>query len=62
MLSLRRRIALLVIAVAAGASSTAALPGYCPSRFQTDEFGNGQTYDCYLSDQDDDYCYYDCYL
>jgi len=60
MLSLRRSIALLVIAVAALLAPTAT--AYCPSRFQTAQFGDGQPYTCWLTGQDDDYCYYDCYL
>jgi hypothetical protein len=60
MLSLRRSIALLVIVAAVLLAPAAA--AYCPSSFQTARFGGGQAYDCYLSDYDDDYCYYDCYL
>jgi hypothetical protein len=60
MLSLRRSIVLLVIGAAALLAPAAS--AYCPSRFQTAQFGDGQPYDCYLIDQDDEYCYYDCYL
>jgi hypothetical protein len=60
MLFLRRSIALLVIAAATLLAPAAA--AYCPSRFRTDQFGDGQSYGCYLTGQDDDYCYYDCYL
>lgn len=59
MLSLRRSIALLVIAAAVLLAPAA--EAYCPSSFQTAQFGGNQTYDCYLADQDDDYCYYECY-
>lgn len=58
MLSLRRSIALLVIAAASLLAPAAA--AYCPSSFQTAQFGGNQTYNCFLTDQDDDYCYYEC--
>lgn len=60
MLSLRRSIVLFVIAAASLLAPVAA--AYCPQRFRTAQFGGNQPYDCYLVDEDADYCYYDCYL
>ena len=60
MLSLRRSIALLLIVAAAVLAP--AVAAYCPSSFQTSQFGGRHAYDCYLIAQDEDFCYYDCYL
>jgi hypothetical protein len=33
----------------------------CPARIGTNQLGDGRMYSCYLSGEDANYCYYDCY-
>lgn len=33
----------------------------CPSRLGTNQLGDGRMYSCYLTGEDQNYCYYDCY-
>lgn len=33
----------------------------CPERLGTNQLGDGKMYSCYLTGEDENYCYYDCY-
>lgn len=55
-------IASLVISVAAAAVPMTVLASDgCPSRLGTNQLGDGIMYSCYLTGEDANYCYYDCY-
>jgi hypothetical protein len=58
MRSLKINLAILVTGVAA---LFAPVVVACPQRFATNQLGDGQMYSCYLSGEDENYCYYDCY-
>jgi hypothetical protein len=51
----------LVLLVTVTAALCAPVVFACPQRFATNQLGNNQMYSCYLSGEDEDYCYYDCY-
>ena len=38
-----------------------ALAQSCPERLGTNQLGDGKMYSCYLTGEDENYCYYDCY-
>lgn len=54
-------IASLVISVAAAVVPVTVLASDCPSRLGTNQLGDGIMYSCYLTGEDANYCYYDCY-
>jgi hypothetical protein len=58
MKALKSRITLCVIGVLMAVPSIAF---GCPARIGTNKLGDGIMYSCYLVDEDDEYCYYDCY-
>jgi hypothetical protein len=45
--------------VAMAVPATTAL--VCASRMLTNQLGDGKMYSCYLTGEDENYCYYDCY-
>jgi hypothetical protein len=53
-------IASLIIGVFAAIVPVAANSGG-PSRLGTNQLGDGRMYSCYLTGEDANYCYYDCY-
>lgn len=55
---LRRNLVMLVT-ITAALCAPAALA--CPQRFATNQLGDSRMYSCYLSGEDENYCYYDCY-
>jgi hypothetical protein len=61
MKSLKLMIASLIIGVAALIVPATVLASDCPSRLGTNQLGDGRMYSCYLTGEDENYCYYDCY-
>lgn len=41
--------------------SVLALPAGCPTALRTSGLGDGRTYSCFLTKEEEDYCYYNCY-
>lgn len=55
-------IASLIIGVFAAIVPVVALASDgCPARLGTNQLGDGRMYSCYLTGEDEYYCYYDCY-
>ncbi len=61
MKTLKLSIASFVIAAVTMAVPALAMSEACPSRLGTNQLGDGKMYSCYLTGEDADYCYYDCY-
>lgn len=61
MKTLKLVIASFVIGVVAMAVPAAVLAQDCPARLGTNQLGDGKMYSCYLTGEDENYCYYDCY-
>ena len=61
MKTLKLVIASFVIGVVVMAVPAAVLAQDCPTRLGTNQLGDGKMYSCYLTGEDENYCYYDCY-
>ena len=61
MKTLKLSIASFVIAAITMALPSLALANACASRLGTNQLGDGKMYSCYLTGEDANYCYYDCY-
>jgi hypothetical protein len=59
--NLKLSIASFVIAAITMALPALALAQDCPARLGTNQLGDGRMYSCYLTGEDANYCYYDCY-
>jgi hypothetical protein len=59
--NLKLSIASFVIAAITMALPALALAQDCPATLGTNQLGDGKMYSCYLTGEDEYYCYYDCY-
>ena len=61
MKTLKLIVASFVIGIISMAVPAAVLANGCPGRLGTNQLGDGRMYSCYLTGEDANYCYYDCY-